>query len=75
MPGAVEIFLLLFADYMILLSDTVVGLQNQLNSLKQEADRLQLTINLDKTNIMVFRKEGGGGIFHKMKYGGMVILK
>ena len=39
-PGAVEIFLLLFADDMILLSDTVVGLQNQLNSLKQEADRL-----------------------------------
>ena len=58
MPGAVEIFLLLFADDMILLSDTVVGLQNQLNSLKQEADRLQLTINLEKTNIVVFRKGG-----------------
>ena len=28
-PGAVEIFLLLFADGMILLSDTVVGWQNQ----------------------------------------------
>ena len=57
MPGAVEIFLLLFAEDMILFSDTVVGLQNQLNSLKQETDRLQLTINLDKTN-MVFRKGG-----------------
>ena len=57
-PGAVKIFLLLFADDMIILSDTVVGLQNQLNSLKQEADRLQLTVNLDKTNIIVFRKGG-----------------
>ena len=58
MPGAVEIFVPLFADDMILLSDTVVGLQNQLSSLKQAVDRLQLTISLDKTNIMVFRKGG-----------------
>ena len=57
-PGAIELFLLLFADDVILLSDTVMGLQNQLNILKREADRLQLTVNLDKTNIMVFRNCG-----------------
>ena len=49
--GAIEIFLLLFADDVILMSSTPAGLQNQLNHFKNEADRLYL----DKTNIMVFR--------------------
>eukprot|EP00745_Piridium_sociabile_P040569 TRINITY_DN782_c0_g1_i3.p1 TRINITY_DN782_c0_g1~~TRINITY_DN782_c0_g1_i3.p1 ORF type:complete len:396 (+),score=16.17 TRINITY_DN782_c0_g1_i3:171-1358(+) len=57
-PGAIEVFLMLFADDAILLSDTVIGLQNQLNVLKTEADRLNLEVNLDKTNVMVFRKGG-----------------
>ena len=38
-PGAIEIFLLLFADDVILMSSTPAGLQNQLNHLKNEADR------------------------------------
>ena len=54
-PGAIEIFLLLFADDVILLSNTIVGLQNQLDSLKREADRLYLMVNLEKANVMVFR--------------------
>ena len=53
-PGTIEIFLLLFADDVILLSNTIVGLQNQLDSLKREPDRLYLTVNLEKTNIMVW---------------------
>ena len=57
-PGAIEIFLLLFADDVILLSDTVAGLQNQLNMLKRQSDCMDLTVNLEKTNIMVFRKGG-----------------
>ena len=68
-PGAIEIFLLLFADDIILLSDTIIGLQNQLNSLKREADRLELTVNLDKTNIMVFRMGGYLGIRERWFYG------
>ena len=57
-PNAVEFFLMLFADDVILLSSTVVGLQNQLNNLKMEADRLHLAVNLDKTKVMVFRMGG-----------------
>ena len=55
-PGTTEIFLLLFADDVILLSNTIVGLQNQLDSLKTEPDRLYLTINLEEKNknIMVW---------------------
>lgn len=41
---------------MALLATSPRGLQAQLNSLTAEADRLALTINLGKTNIVVFRK-------------------
>ena len=68
-PGGIEVFLMLFADDVILLSDTVVGLQNQLSILKQEADRLHLTVNLDKTNIMVFRMGGHLSKHEKWWYG------
>ena len=41
----VKLVILLFADDMILLSETVIGLQTQLNSLFSAASRLQLKIN------------------------------
>ena len=58
MPGAAGFFLSLFADDVILLSHTAAGLQNPLNALKEEADRLKLSANVGKTMIMVFRKGG-----------------
>ena len=67
--GAIEIFMLLFADDIILISDTAVGLQNQLNVLKFEADKLQLTVNLDKTNIIVFRNGGHLSQYERWLYG------
>ena len=51
-PRVIELFLLLFADDVILISRTPAGLQNQLNHLKNEADRLYLSVNLGKTNIV-----------------------
>jgi hypothetical protein len=54
----IELFVLLFADDIMLLSVTVVGLQKQLNNLYAAASRLQLKVNMDKTNIIVFRKGG-----------------
>jgi hypothetical protein len=54
----VQLLLLLFADDMILLSETVIGLQTQLNSLCRAASRLQLKVNMNKSNIVVFRKGG-----------------
>ena len=50
--------ILLFADDMILLSETVIGLQTQLNSLFIAASRLQLKVKMNKSNIVVFRKGG-----------------
>ena len=57
-PGMQIIFHLLWADDVILASDTIVGLQNQINILSEQARRLGLEVNLDKTKIMVFRKGG-----------------
>ena len=57
-PGREEIFSLLFADDIVLLSSTPTGLQTQINSLQRASDSLGLTVNIDKTKVMVFRKGG-----------------
>ena len=57
-PGQDEIFLLLFADDIVLLSSTPAGLQNQINSLEKASSSLGLVVNLEKTKVMVFRKGG-----------------
>ena len=58
LPGMMEVFLLLFADDVVLISSTPAGLQNQINNLVQVSNSLQLVVNTEKTKIMVFRKGG-----------------
>ena len=53
-----ELFILLLADDVMLMSETVVGLQNQLNYLCKVSTELQLKVNMAKSNIIVFRKGG-----------------
>ena len=57
-PDIVELFILLFADDTVLLSDTVAGLQTQLNALALKASDLDLHVNLNKSNIVIFRNVG-----------------
>ena len=56
--NALELFILLLADDIALLSETVVGLQNQLNNLYQSSLDLGLRVNMKKTNVVVFRIGG-----------------
>ena len=65
-PKGIELFLLLFADDLTLISCTVVGLQNQLNTLNSVISQLSLTVNLDKSKIVVFRR--GGALSMKEKW-------
>ena len=58
MPGLLELFLLLFADDIVLLSLTANGLQKQIDLLCKICRDLCLNINTDKTKVMVFRKGG-----------------
>ena len=55
---AFELFILLLADDVILVSEIVVGLQTQLNSLQRAASELELKVNMNKSNIIVFRLGG-----------------
>ena len=50
--------MLLFADDVILISSSIIGLQNQIDILSSYSDKWQLNVNLDKTNIVVFRRGG-----------------
>ena len=58
LPSEIELFLLMFADDIALLSSTPVGLQNQPNVLYKVANRLSLLFKLQKTKIVVFRNRG-----------------
>ena len=58
MPDSEIIYLLMFADDIALISDTVTGLQNQLNVLVEESGKLGLIANSEKTKIVVFRNGG-----------------
>ena len=53
-----SIYLLIFADDAVIFSETIEGLQESLNNLKQYCDKWNLSVNIDKTKIMVFRKGG-----------------
>ena len=63
------IFHLLFADDIILVSDSIKGLQNQINILENQSRRLGLTINENKTQIVIFRKGGYIAKSEKWYYG------
>ena len=53
-----ELLIILFADDVALMSDTVVGLQNQLIILHGFCEETGLTVNTNKTKIMVFKNVG-----------------
>jgi len=71
LPGIEVIFHLLFADDALLISDTITGLQNQLNVMNKQSKRLDLDVNLDKTKVVVFRKGGFLSRFEKWTYNGI----
>ena len=70
-PDLIQILILLFADDVALVSTTVIGLQQQLNILCDTAKKLDLIVNLQKSNIIVFRKGGYISSKEKWFYDGM----
>ena len=53
-----QLYLLLFADDAVLFSETREGLQNHLNNLENYCRKWNLTVNVEKIKIVVFRKGG-----------------
>ena len=68
-PELIELFILLFADDLLLMSETPIGLQNQLNSLWKSAKKHDLKVNLNQSSVIVFRKGGFWGRKDKWFYG------
>ena len=61
------------ADDVILMSETVVGLQTQFSSLQHAASELELKVNMNKSNIIVFWKGGYLGAREQWRYDGVVM--
>ena len=68
-----ELFILLLADDVVLLSETVIGLQTQLNSLQMASSSLQLKVNMSKSNIVGFRKGGYLGARERWTYDSVLL--
>ena len=49
---------MLFADDIVLLPNTIVGLQQQISVLRDTAQRLLLVVNFEKIQVVVFRNGG-----------------
>ncbi len=72
-PDLIELLILLFADDVVLFSDSVIGLQTQLNILYCTAKRLDMIVNLDKSNIVVFRNGGHLALREKWFFGDQIL--
>ena len=54
----ITLILLLFADDMVILGSSQQDLQNSLNLLYEYCQKWGLTVNTDKTKVLIFRKRG-----------------
>jgi hypothetical protein len=55
--GDQNLYHLLYADHLLLISESPTGLQNCLNSLQRYSADWKLAVNFDKTKIVVFSKQ------------------
>ena len=53
-----RLFLLMYADDIVFLSETAEGLQNGLNCMFQYCQKWELSANTQKTKVIIFRKGG-----------------
>lgn len=72
-PDLTEIFLLIFADDLALISDTIVGLQRLLDLLYMFCVERNLVINTLKTKVMVYKNIGTLSKKEIRRYAGEVI--
>ena len=54
----ITIYLLLFADDAVLISDSREGLQNSLSQLESYCKKWKVTVNVNKTKVMIFQRGG-----------------
>ena len=67
---AINIFLLMYADDTVLISETPEGLQSLLDSLYNYTKKWNLSVNTVKTKVMVFRNGNRSRVYDKWYYNG-----
>ena len=68
-----SMYLLMFADDTVIFSESVEGLQLSLNNLESYCNKWDLTVNIDKTKIVVFKKGGSLSRQEKWTYAGETV--
>ena len=68
-----RLFLLLFADVLVMFADSKVELQRLINNLAKYCKTFKLKINMSKTNIIVFRNGGYLRSYEKWYFEGIPI--
>lgn len=53
-----NLFLLIYANDIVIFSESVLGLQNMLHTLFEYTSQWSLSVNINKTKIVVYRKGG-----------------
>ena len=56
--GMLKLYILLYADDIVIFAETSEGLQYGLDNLADYCKKWKLTVDIDKTKIMIFRKGG-----------------
>ena len=68
------IFLLMYADDIALVSDSIADLQKKINCLEQYCAKWGLTVNMDKTKVVVFKNGGFLKSSERWYYAGKQII-
>ena len=71
--GMLKLFLLLYADDIVIFSESEAGLQQGLDILENYCGRWKLCVNVNKTKVMIFRKGGANKRNLSFTYSGIVI--
>ena len=70
-PDIIQLFLLLFADDIVLFADTVYGLQKRITTLEHFCENHCLSVNLEKTKVVVFKNGGKLSMHEKWFFDGV----
>jgi hypothetical protein len=54
----IKVSCLMYADDIVLISESAKGLQNCLNKLSNYCDIWNLSVNIDKSKVIIFNKSG-----------------
>ena len=69
----IKLFVLLFADNLVIFAETVIELQGIINHLREYCNIWSLTVNLLKTKVILFRNGVPLRNYEKWKYGEKVL--